>query len=138
MRRTARENAFKLVFEELVLGDENQVTYLAVTQSEKKFDLEYMDTLLSGVREKNEFIVSVVARYAKGFVVDRIYRIDLALLKVAIYELLFTDTPEKVVVNEAVELAKIYSTDNSPGFINGLLATVIMNKESLTNECNAN
>ncbi|MBR2988847.1 MAG: transcription antitermination factor NusB, partial [Clostridia bacterium] len=114
------------------------ITYLAVTQSEKKFDLEYMDTLLSGVREKNEFIVSVVARYAKGFVVDRIYRIDLALLKVAIYELLFTDTPEKVVVNEAVELAKIYSTDNSPGFINGLLATVIMNKESLTNECNAN
>lgn len=138
MRKTARENAFKLVFEELVLGYENQVTYLAMTQSEKKFDVEYMDLLLSGVREKNEFIVSVVSRYAKGFSVDRIYRIDLALLKVAIYELLFTDTPEKVVVNEAVELAKVYSTDHSPSFINGILATVIMNKESLTNECNAN
>ena len=138
MRRTARENAFKLVFEELVLGYENPVTYLAFTGSEKKFDIEYMDTLLSGVRNNNEFIASVVSRYAKGFSIERIYRIDIALLKIGIYELLFTDTPEKVIVNEAVELAKTYSTDNSPSFINGILATVIINKESLINECNAN
>ena len=138
MRRTARENAFKLIFEGLVLGEENQLTYQAFIQSEKKFDIEYMDALLRGAKEKKEFIISIVARYAKGYALDRVYRIDLAILTVAIYEILFTDTPEKVAVNEAIEIAKTYSTDNSPSFINGMLATVITNKESLTNECNAN
>lgn len=138
MRRTARENAFKLIFEELVLGYENQVTYLSMANSEKKFDTEYMDEILRLSREKKDFIVSVVSRFAKGYSLDRIYRIDLAILTVAICEVLFCETPDKVAVNEAVELAKIYSTDNSPSFINGLMATVIANKESLTNECNAN
>ena len=57
---------------------------------------------------------------------------------IASYEILFCeDIPDKVSVNEAVEIAKIYSTDNSPSFINGVLAGVIRDKEELLNERNA-
>ena len=124
MRRTARENAFKLIFEELVLGYENQVTYLSMANSEKKFDTDYMDEILRLSREKKDFIVSVVSRFAKGYSLDRIYRIDLAILTVAICEVLFCETPDKVAVNEAVELAKKYGGADDASFVNGVLGTL--------------
>ena len=57
-------------------------------------------------------------------------KLDTAILKIAIYEMLFcSDIPDKVSVNEAVELAKEYSSDKAPGFINGILGKVIADKE---------
>ena len=65
-----------------------------------------------------------------GYEVDRIFKIDLAILVVAIYELKFDKTnPVGVVVNEAVELAKKYSTDKSYSFVNGILAKVVKSNE---------
>ena len=65
-------------------------------------------------------------------------KIDLAIRLISSYEILFMeDVPGKVSANEAVELAKTYSTDNSPAFINGIIASVIKNKESIINERNS-
>lgn len=138
MRKTARENAFKLIFEKLINGSDNKLSYVALTSDMNEDDRSFLDTLIGGVKEEREFLYGIIGSYASGYNIDRIYRIDLSILLIASYEILFLDdVPDKVSVNEAVELAKVYSTDNSPSFINGILASVIKNKENILNERNA-
>lgn len=138
MRKTARENAFKLIFEKLINEDSDELVYAALTEGLDENDKNFLDTLLCGVETEKEFLKSVVSRFLRGFNLDRIYKIDLAILYVSCYEILFlTDVPDKVSVNEAVELAKTYSTDKSPAFVNGVLAGVIADKEEILNERNS-
>lgn len=138
MRKTARENAFKLIFEKLINEDSDELGYAALTEGLDENDKNFLDTLLGGVETEKEFLKSVVSRFLRGFNLDRIYKIDLAILYVSCYEILFlTDVPDKVSVNEAVELAKTYSTDKSPAFVNGVLAGVIADKEEILNERNS-
>ena len=138
MRRTARENAFKLIFEKLINEDSDELGYAALTEGLDENDKNFLDTLLCGVETEKEFLKSVVSRFLRGFNLDRIYKIDLAILYVSCYEILFlADVPDKVSVNEAVELAKTYSTDKSPAFVNGVLAGVIADKEEILNERNS-
>lgn len=138
MRKTARENAFKLIFEKLINEDSDELGYAALTEGLDENDKNFLDTLLCGVETEKEFLKSVVSRFLRGFNLDRIYKIDLAILYVSCYEILFlTDVPDKVSVNEAVELAKTYSTDKSPAFVNGVLAGVIAEKEEILNERNS-
>ena len=135
MRKTARENAFKLIFEKLINDESDELGYAALTEVLDDNDKDFLDALVGGVEKEKDFLKSVVSRFLRGFNIDRIYKIDLAILYVACYEILFMpDVPEKVSVNEAVELAKTYSTDKSPSFINGVLAGVIAAKEELLNE----
>ncbi len=137
MRKTARENAFKFTFEQLINGTENEITYNALTSDLNDEDKQFFDTLINGVTNEKGFLSKTIAGYARGFALERIYKIDLAIILIASYEILFLpDVPDKVSVNEAVELAKIYSTDNSPVFINGILASVIKEKENILNERN--
>lgn len=138
MRKTARETAFKLIFEKLINEDSDELGYAALTEGLDENDKNFLDTLLCGVETEKEFLKSVVSRFLRGFNLDRIYKIDLAILYVSCYEILFlTDVPDKVSVNEAVELAKTYSTDKSPAFVNGVLAGVIADKEEILNERNS-
>lgn len=138
MRKTARENAFKLIFEKLINEDSDELGYAALTEGLDENDKNFLDTLLCGVETEKEFLKSVVSRFLRGFNLDRIYKIDLAILYVSCYEILFlTDVPDKVSVNEAVELAKTYSTDKSPAFVNGVLAGVIADREEILNERNS-
>ena len=65
--------------------------------------------------------------------IERISKIDIAILKVAIYELMYSELPYKIVINEAVELAKKYGDDSSKSFVNGVLASVVK-KEKLADE----
>ena len=67
----------------------------------------------------------------KDWKLERISKINLVLLKLAIYEILYTETPFKVVINEVVELAKKYGDDTSPNFINGILASIVKESENL-------
>ena len=138
MRKTARENAFKLNFERLINGSENKLSYAALTAAMNDDDKQFLDALLKGVLSEYDFLTEVIGGYASGYAIDRIYKIDLAILLISSYEILFMeDVPVKVSANEAVELAKTYSTDNSPAFINGIIASVIKNKESIINERNS-
>lgn len=67
---------------------------------------------------------ALVAQYAEGWALDRIARVDLSILRLALYELLHTDTPPAVAINEAVELAHRYGTEDSGRFINGILGRI--------------
>ena len=71
-----------------------------------------------------------ILKNLKNWTIDRIFKIDLAILRLAIYEILYMeDIPVKVSVNEAVELAKEYGNNDSKSFVNGLLAKVIESKD---------
>ena len=71
--------------------------------------------------------MTIIKDNTEGYELDRIYKVDLAILVLAVYEIKYQDTPKNVVVNEAVELSKKYSTDKSYSFVNGVLAKVLKN-----------
>jgi N utilization substance protein B len=85
--------------------------------------------LAEGVDAHREELDDIVADHAKGWTVDRIAPLDLNLLRTAIYEIEFTETPGEVAINEAVELAKEYCGADAPGFINGILGAVLRERE---------
>jgi len=88
-------------------------------------DDEYIDRVIWGTLEKQAELDGVIENFLKGWEVARISRVDLALLRLAIYEMLVeADVPLGVAVNEAVELAKMYGGDDSPAFVNGVLGNV--------------
>ncbi len=135
MRRTARENAFKLIFEKSVSGGTGDITYAVLTHSLTPNEKQYFDLLISDVEKNKDRISKIIKKYSHAYALDRIYKIDLSILYIGICEILYNqDVPDKVAVNEALELSKIYSTDNSPSFINGILASVIRDKEILLND----
>ena len=132
MRKTARENAMKFLFERIVNGSENPLTYNALEEGLSDDAKIFYNNLVMQTGQRFAFLKNTVAKFVTTYNVERIYKLDLAILMVATNEILFMgDIPEKVSVNEAVEMAKKYSTDNSPSFINGVLASVIKNKEEL-------
>lgn len=135
MRKKARENAFKLIFERLFDDAENSPGYEELLADTDDEDKPYFLEVVGGVRRERAFLTEILGRYSGKFKVDRVYKIDLAILLLAAYEILeMDDIPVKVSVNEAVELCKTYSTDSSPSFVNGVLAAVIRDKEEILNE----
>ena len=98
---------------------------------DEAIDKEYIKKICLTLEENNEMINSLINSNAKNWSVDRIAKVDLAILKLAIAEIIaIDDIPQKVSVNEAIELAKIYCDDKSPKFINGILGSVISEIES--------
>ena len=124
-RRAAREIAFRLTYVMTVTGEFNPDTRAELTASADADSREYIGSVVAGVWENRERLKAVISKYAKGYDFSRIYKTDLAALYVACYELLYTDTPRAVIVNEAVELSKSYSDTQSYSFVNGILASVI-------------
>ena len=80
--------------------------------------------LASGVREHLTEIDAEIEKQSTGWRITRMPAVDRTILRIAVYELMYTDTPVGVVVSEAVELAKTYSTAKSGSFVNGVLASV--------------
>jgi transcription antitermination protein NusB len=85
--------------------------------------------LAEGVDAHREELDEVIADHAKGWTVDRIAPLDLNLLRTALYEIEFTETPAEVAIDEAVELAKEYCGADAPKFINGILGAVVRERE---------
>ena len=122
MRKYAREVAFSLVFEymstkafnemELEQFDRNNLT---------DEDLDFIKKLYKGVVGEYSDLENRVGELSKGFKIDRVFKVDKAVLMMAIFELDNLDTPKSVVINEAVELAKKFSTEFSANFVNGVL-----------------
>lgn len=130
-RKIARELAFKVIFS-FNFQDENEQIESLIDNLENETndinleDKEYIKSIVKGVIEKKDTLDETIKKYLKDWTMDRISKTDLAILRVAVYEMLYReDIPYKVSVNEAVELAKIFSDGTSPSFINGVLAGVI-------------
>ena len=138
MKRTEiREQAFRLIYSTEIqknMDDEQKEIFLGENGIDNKQEIEYIDAIFNGVKEKSEEIKQIISENLKEkWTIDRISKIDLAILRVAIYEMIYTELPYKVVINEAVELAKKYGDDSSKAFVNGVLASIVK-KNNLNSE----
>ena len=129
-RRNARKNAFVLLFqmEFNAAEEQEQMTDLFFAEQDEvvtEEDRAYTMAAVEGTRANLEAIDAVIDSFAKGWNTQRMNRVDLAILRLAVYELKYSkDAPAGVVINEAVELAKKYSSDEAPAFINGVLGKI--------------
>jgi len=126
-RRASREAAMKLLYQlEIQKSDRNEQIDMALedenlTDNDKK----YIRSIIDGVKEKVMLIDSIIEKNSLGWKISRLSKIDLSILRIGIYEILFRqDIPYSVTVNEAVELAKRYSGEDAGAYVNGLLAKV--------------
>ena len=129
-RSEIREQAFKLMYSMEIQQDENldeQVElFLESNNITDKNAIEYIKDAVFGIEKNDKEILDEIEKYLKSdWKIDRISKIDLTILKLAIYEIKFKELPFKVAINEAVELAKKYGEDNSKKFVNGVLANVV-------------
>lgn len=120
-RLETREELFKLIFEYTLVLEKNEM--LEETLEEAKLDKEYILSTYNGIVEHYDELKQEIAKYTKGYSIERVFKIDLALLLVAVYEIKYIkEIPAAVSINEALNLAKKYSTPKSASFINGVLA----------------
>ena len=131
MNRTAlREKAFKLIYSlEIQKYNSLQEQIDLYFESENIVDLEakeYIQDAVLGIEDNKKEIVELIEKNLKSeWKIERISKVDLAILKLAIYEIKYKELPYKVAINEAVELAKKYGEDTSKNFINGVLASIV-------------
>lgn len=129
-RREIREKIFKLLFraefyEEGDLCEQRQLFLEELGQEENK-DTLYIQDKFEQIISRLAEIDEMVNQVAQGWKTTRMGKVDLTLIRLAVYEIKFEeDIPEGVAINEAVELAKSYGTDDSPSFINGILAKLV-------------
>lgn len=101
------------------------VLYEVVSIEKEDFDVDYLKDVLNGVIENLASIDNCIIKYSKDWSVERMSKVDLSILRVAIFELLYKeDIPASVTINEAVEIAKKYSHEDASSFINGILGSV--------------
>lgn len=132
-RHEARKLALSMIFCWLFCeSDEHECKTLAQDQApSNEIDEELAKSLVSGVKAHKREIDENIQNYAPEWPIDKISKIDLVILRIAIYELLFSDdVPEKVAVDEAVELAKEFGNENSGKFVNGVLGSIMEKKEN--------
>ncbi len=134
MNRTAiRELTFKLIYSTQIQHDnsEEQISlFIENNEIENDEAKAYIKTTVNGINENEERIITIISENLKAeWNIERISKVNLALLKLSIYEILYTETPYKVAINEAVELAKKYGEETSSQFINGVLASVVKKNE---------
>ena len=132
-RSQMRDMAFKFLYQVEVQkeNDEKSINlFLESNNLKNKEEVEYIINTAKGVSENLESIVSIIEKNLKSdWKIERISKVTIAILKLAVYEMLYAKLPYKVVINEAVELAKKYGEDTSSVFVNGILASVV--KENL-------
>ncbi len=123
MARTAtRLLAFYMIFQ---AGFGQDTDYSQAMQEFKRpVDPDFLRQLVDGALSQGRYLDEVIEMYARGWSVDRLPRVDLAILRLGAWELLGTDIPPAVAINEAVKLAKDYGGDESSAFINGVLDSI--------------
>ena len=128
-RSLMRELAFKLIYETEMQKqlDPNQLEIFFENNEIEEDDVKfYLRDIRIGVETNKEEIESLISKNLKNnWSLERVSKINLSLIKIAIYEMLYKDLPYKVAINEVVELAKKYSDEAAPQFINGILASVV-------------
>ena len=132
-RSKARKRALDVLFEADQRGlDAVSVLAERVRRADPPVP-EYAVEIVEGVTAHRERIVELLATFAQGWTVDRMPGVDRALLRLSSWELLYNDeVPDAVAIDEAVELARSLSTDESPAFVNGLLARLLEVKPSVS------
>lgn len=126
--------AMQILYQYEMRGEplENILETTIVTSTSPEETKDFAFKLASGCVDKLNELDKIISSLAKGWALERITKVDKSILRLALYELQFTNTPQKVVINEAVELAKSFSTEDSSRFINGILGNAI---KEVKNKC---
>lgn len=133
-RSEARELGFKFLYQIEVqkeLNEEQIELFFDTNEITDNNAMEYIKDLVNGIEAQKIEISNIIANNLKSdWKIERISKINLSLLKLAIYEIKYKQLPYKVVINEVVELAKKYGEDTSHSFINGILASVVKTEDN--------
>ena len=134
-RREEREQAFILVFQQLINRNTIEEIIDAAEESAEIRIAEFAERLASGVEENNAVVDDKIEKNIRGWSMTRLSKVSFALLRVAIYEMMFVDSiPVSVSINEAVDLAKKYGEADDAPFINGVLGSVAKELEPANEE----
>ncbi len=123
-RREAREALFVLLYEMSFNRPEELEETLEREGEKRDLNDAYLLSSIRGIYEKRDILDDAIARNAHGWTLERLSRVTLAILRISVYEMTYTDIPYTISINEAVELAKKYDHDQAPTFINGILNAV--------------
>lgn len=131
-RSELRKKCMTILYQ-IIVYDKNNVNYdiEKVIKETSETDNEFIKEIVYGVITYKDEIDKIANKHLKDWTIDRLGNTDIAILRMAIFELLYTKTPGVVVINEAVELAKMYSDDSVRKMINGVLDGIMRSK---TNE----
>jgi len=124
-RKIARAHAMKLIYEWEMGGDggeDTRMNLLGVEPGER--ESEFMNRMFEGVVVNEEKLDAGISAHLRGWTLERISKVDLAILRLGAYELMLGEVPAGIVINEAVELANQYSSDKAGSFINGVLGSL--------------
>ena len=128
-RREERESLFALLFEmsfsELTAAED----VLAIEKEERSYDTEYIINSYHGILSALTDIDGLIEKSANGWKLSRLSRVTHAILRVAVYEMVFNNLPVTIAINEAVELAKKYDHEKAPAFVNGILNRIADEKQ---------
>ena len=131
-RSETRELAFKLLYQieiQKEISKEDIILFFENNNINDKQAQEYIEDVIYGINKEAKAIISTISKNLKeDWEIERVSKVNMALLKLGIYEIVYKKLPFKVVINEVVELAKKYGEETSKVFINGILASVV--KES--------
>ena len=134
-RKSARAAAVQMVFENMLGGDGGEETLRGLIEfTPEEDDQAYIDGILAGVEENAERLDGIIEQCLKGWTLDRIAKVDRAVLRVAAYELCFArETPDAVVINEAVSLAQRFDSPTAGKFVNGVLSSLLARRDEQSN-----
>ena len=128
-RSVARELAFKLLYQieiQKEVNKEDIELFFDNNEINSMQAKEYINDIVDGINKNSKEILENISKNLKqDWEIERVSKVNLALLKLAIYEIKYKELPYKVVINEVVELAKKYGEETSHSFINGILASVV-------------
>ncbi len=132
-RSTARAAVMQLIYEQFLGGDGGDESLQMIYENfENKQeskpsgdDKSYIEDTLEGVKQNQDEIDEMITRYSVDWTLDRMAKVDLTILRLAIYEMLYRkDVPNNVAINEAVELANSFSDPSGSRFVNGILGAI--------------
>ena len=135
-RSRAREIVLQVLYQDDLNSDQPEDIRLKFINSRLNHDqalIDFAQQLLAGVRKHQEQVDARLEETARNWRLSRMAATDRNVLRLGAYEILFTDTPDRVVINEAIELAKRYGTNNSSQFVNGVLDR-LMTRETASEE----
>ena len=126
MNRTELRKKIMTILYQIFLYDASKINYNVedVIKESVEIENEFVNEIVNGVLENKNDIDKIANKNLKEWTIDRLGKIDQAILRMGIYELVYTDTPEIVVINEAIELAKKYCDDSVRKIINAVLDKV--------------
>ncbi|WP_203335514.1 transcription antitermination factor NusB [Nocardioides limicola] len=131
-RSKARKRALDVIYASEMRGEDPVEALQRATDEGNAPNNPWTEVLVRGVTEHRDRIDRILSSYSQGWTLDRMPAVDRNVLRIGVFEMLYAeDVPDAVAVTEAISLVRDLSTDESPGFVNGVLGSVLRNKDRL-------